>query len=565
MKIIWWAWFRRRLGATVLIAAVAWGGAVRAETPARALVVVGPWGDMFRWQPALHATGLMYDDAYRAMNVYHGGVRVYGLPATAEEYAKYSTIVLANMDAPTLGPKQLAMLQAFVERGGGLVVLGGEWAFARGGYADTALAEMLPVTMPEEYRIPVDRAGSLLAAGPTASWKADVSFGDQPRAYYTQTLVPKSGAVVELKAGDAPAIVSGRFGKGRVVACGLTIHGTAQEGQVPFWDWAEWPKVLGAAIDWSAADASAPPTAASSLKPLTEEDIRQVQFRFQPLTEEFVNRFAAAPTAQAAQVIFEHLFAAEPVRVPLTQAVVDGLARYAEPAWEKSLRRWCDSLNPESGHRNAAIELLGASRAPEAAAVIVPLLGDVDAQAAAIDGLRRLGDPQHIAILSALYDRLLPKTDFRNPDGKSANGPPAQRAGVAAVHAAAALYALGEPAGPARMAELYREIHLLRRIMANAAKRRVGDTDAQGQAIRKAIVEKRDDLRQLEAFLLRVAGPVPETGWQAFLEFARQATEPTEVRWTVEAMLRTADGDWSAASDAADGIVRRVARKPTAK
>jgi uncharacterized membrane protein len=536
-----------------------------AETPPRALVVVGPWGDLFRWQPALHSAGLLYDDAYRAMNVYHGGVRVYGLPATADEYAKYSTIVLANMDAPTLGPKQLALLQEFVERGGGLVVLGGEWAFARGGYADTPLAQILPVTMPVENRIPVDRGGALLVAAPAPSWKIDVSFGEQPRAYYTQTLVPKPGAVVELKAGEAPAIVSGRFGKGRVVACALTIHGTPQDGRLPFWDWAAWPQVLGAAIDWSAADAPATPSAASSLKPLSEEDIRQVQFHFQPLTEEFVNRFAAAPSAPAAQVIFEHLFAAEPVRVPLTQAVVDGLARYAEPSWEKSLRRWCDSLNPESRHRNAAIELLGAARAPDAAAVLVPLLGDVDAQPAAIDGLRRLGDPQHIAILSALYERLLPKTDFRNPDGKSASGPPAQRAGVAAVHAAAALYALGEPTGPARMAGLYRDIRLLRRIMANAAKRRVADTDAQGQGIRKAIIEKRDDLRQLEAFLLSVAGPVPEVARPALVEFARTATDDAEVRWTVEAMVQTPGGDWSAATNATDGIVRRVARTPSTK
>ena len=31
-----------------------------------ALVVVGPWGDEFRWREALHAQGIGYDDAYRA-------------------------------------------------------------------------------------------------------------------------------------------------------------------------------------------------------------------------------------------------------------------------------------------------------------------------------------------------------------------------------------------------------------------------------------------------------------------------------------------------------------------
>lgn len=165
-----------------------------ADAPAalpKALVVVGPWGDMFRWREAMHSGGLLYEDAYRAMNVYHGGVRMYGLPQTPEQFAGYSTVVLANMDALALGPKWLAMLREFVDQGGGLVVLGGEWAYTRGGYADTPLAEMLPVDMPPEHQIPVDRAGTLLKAEATSTWPSDYAFDKSPRAFYSQTLVPR--------------------------------------------------------------------------------------------------------------------------------------------------------------------------------------------------------------------------------------------------------------------------------------------------------------------------------------------------------------------------------------
>src|SRR5262249_54102204 len=160
-------------------------------------------------------------------------------------------------------------------------------------------------------------------------------------------------------------------------------------------------------------------------------------------------------------------------------------------------------------HRNAAIELLGACHGPAAGARLLELLADPDAVAAAIDGLRHLDDPKHALILQSLFDRSVALADFRVYGTPRAFQIDATRQGVIAVRAAAALYALGEEQGTTRMAGLYREIRLLRRIHANAAKRRVGDTDTQGQNIREAIIKKTDDLRALEAYLLAVAGPIP--------------------------------------------------------
>lgn len=525
----------------------------------KALVVVGPWGDMFRWREAMHAGGVLYEEALRVMNVYHGGVRVYGLPQTAEQLAGYSTVVLVNMDAPTLGEKNLALLRDFVHGGGGLVVLGGEWAFQRGGYADTVLAEMLPVEMPAEDRIPVNRAGDALQLAASSSLPQDLDFAAAPRSYYAHTLAAKPGTIVELHVGDRPAIVSGKFGEGRVTACGLTIHGKSSADATPFWDWAEWPRLLGHVVDATASTRAPADMAASSLKPLSAEEISQVQLRFQPLTAEFAERFAASPTAPAAAALFDQLFADKPVRVKITPAVVAALASFAQPEWEKPLLKWTDSLNPEAAHRNAAIELLGAARGTGAGSRLLELLADTDVAPAALDGLRRLDDPKHLPLLLSLYERNLAAADFRTYGTPGAFSPGALRSGIVAVRAAAALYALGDPQGTARLAGLFREIRLLRRIHSNAAKRRVGDTDAQGQAIRANIIKKAEDLSELNTYLLEVAGPIPVRARAAFIDYAQSAADDSEIHWLTAGLLRSTDQDWSPLAGAKDGIVRRIA------
>lgn len=526
----------------------------------KALVVVGPWGDMFKWREAMHAGGMLYDDAYRAMNVYHGGVRMYGLPQTPEQLAGYSTVVLANIDAPVLGEKWLKMLRDFVDQGGGIVVLGGEWAYTRGGYTGTPLAEMLPVEMSNEYPIPVDRAGAPLKAESGSNLPSDLAFDKAPRSFYSHTLTPKNGAKVELRVGERAAIVSGSFGKGRVVACALTIHGKPPEGTLAFWEWQDWPRMLGHVVDRSAANRQAAATSSSPLKPLSADEVNQVKFRFQPLTAEFVERFAAAPNAETAAIVFEQLFAEKPIRVALSPAIVAALARFAEPAWEKPLLKWSDGLNPEATHRNAAIELLGASRGPAAAERLLKLLPDTDVTPAVVDGLRRLDDPKHLPVLRSLYDSTLSTADFRRMGTPGWNSPTAMRQGVVAAHAAAALYALGDPQGTERMAKLYAEFKLLRRICANAAKRRVADTDPTGIAIRAAIYTKADDMRRLEAFMLDVAGPIPARGREAFVDYAKRAADDAEIHWLTSALLRSTNDDWSQLAAAQDGILRRIAQ-----
>ncbi len=71
-----------------------------------------------------------------------------GFPRTREELFKYRAIILGSIEANFFTPDQLRMIADFVgDRGGSLLMLGGQRSFAEGGYAGTPVAEVLPVVM----------------------------------------------------------------------------------------------------------------------------------------------------------------------------------------------------------------------------------------------------------------------------------------------------------------------------------------------------------------------------------------------------------------------------------
>jgi uncharacterized membrane protein len=71
---------------------------------------------------------------------------VAGFPKTREELFAYRAVILGSVEASFFTLEQMRMLADFVgERGGGLLFLGGRRAFAEGGYAETPLADVMPV------------------------------------------------------------------------------------------------------------------------------------------------------------------------------------------------------------------------------------------------------------------------------------------------------------------------------------------------------------------------------------------------------------------------------------
>ncbi len=74
-----------------------------------------------------------------------------GFPDTIAELTAFDAIVLSDIGANAFTEQQLTWIDQWIgQRGGGLLMVGGPRSFAAGGWHDSPLAEMLPITMREE-------------------------------------------------------------------------------------------------------------------------------------------------------------------------------------------------------------------------------------------------------------------------------------------------------------------------------------------------------------------------------------------------------------------------------
>jgi uncharacterized membrane protein len=164
-----------------------------------------------------------------------------GFPTRREDLFRYRAVILGSIEASFFTGDQLRMLADFVSRrGGGLIALGGRSALAEGGYADTPLGEVLPVTLrrplDHETEVPaVDLSPRLTAAGKVhpalqlgATEDATARWDSMPSLTSVNTLGSvKPGATVLLTGrtgtGSAtqPMLVVQRFGRGTAALLGV--------------------------------------------------------------------------------------------------------------------------------------------------------------------------------------------------------------------------------------------------------------------------------------------------------------------------------------------------------
>jgi hypothetical protein len=153
---------------------------------------------------------------------------------------KYEVYILGDLDSSVFSRKELEDLAEAVSRGAGLIMLGGFHSFGPGGYAETPLADVLPVRMERLERQPLGSpvASDLHLPGPLRMMPTQIGRGhfslllgatpQESLAIWNQLPPleganrlgePKPGA---LKLATTPQgqtlLVSHNFGRGRVMA-----------------------------------------------------------------------------------------------------------------------------------------------------------------------------------------------------------------------------------------------------------------------------------------------------------------------------------------------------------
>jgi uncharacterized membrane protein len=74
-----------------------------------------------------------------------------GFPARAEDLFAYQALIIGSVEAGYFTPAQQALIHDFVDRrGGGLLLLGGQFAMADGGWNASKLTDLLPTELPTQ-------------------------------------------------------------------------------------------------------------------------------------------------------------------------------------------------------------------------------------------------------------------------------------------------------------------------------------------------------------------------------------------------------------------------------
>ncbi|HEY7336385.1 MAG TPA: glutamine amidotransferase [Bryobacteraceae bacterium] len=163
-----------------------------------------------------------------------------GFPSRPEDLFAYQGLIIGSLEAGYFTPGQQEMIREFVDRrGGGLLLLGGQFALADGGWNASSLTDLLPTTLPTQpgtfHREADPRNGTTHAVAELALAGADsvvTRLVDDPAANaakwkklpylmdYEDPGLAKPGAVVLAntitpEGRRVPLLVTQNFGQGR--------------------------------------------------------------------------------------------------------------------------------------------------------------------------------------------------------------------------------------------------------------------------------------------------------------------------------------------------------------
>jgi uncharacterized membrane protein len=187
--------------------------------------------------PTLHLVSMLRTTENK---IYRQGVSAsteleQGFPAKAEELFAYDGVIIGNVEIGYFTPAQQELIREFANRrGGGVLFLGGRAALSDGGYANSPLAEMLPVTLPnrrgtferEHTSVALTGAGreNIITRLEDHLGKNAERWKQMPQIADVQELgSAKPAALVLLETagrGRTPLLVIQNYGRGRVAVLG---------------------------------------------------------------------------------------------------------------------------------------------------------------------------------------------------------------------------------------------------------------------------------------------------------------------------------------------------------
>jgi uncharacterized membrane protein len=184
-------------------------------------------------------------------------------PLSSEDLAPYGAVVLSDVPADTfllhpdtlskskVRPNSLREIADYVERGGGLLMVGGYMSFSgfegKARYQNTVLADVLPVNMLGTD----DRIEMPEGAAPEVVMSHAVLEDVEPKwpiflGY--QRLVAKSDSQTLMTIGNDPFLVLGQYGKGRVAA--FASDCSPHWGPPEFLNWPSYSTFWSRLIEW---------------------------------------------------------------------------------------------------------------------------------------------------------------------------------------------------------------------------------------------------------------------------------------------------------------------------
>ena len=173
------------------------------------------------------------------------------LPTSFDEMFDYDLLVINDVDAESLTDFGQHVTHEFVKAGGSLLVLGGPYAFGNDGFQKTGLADLLPVSISEKSSglTPANPPAQVKVA-PSARILKDAGLPGGGCCFWLQNVQPKDGAWVEMTAGQAPLLVCGRYGQGKVAIVAGSVLGNSSKQATGFWQTNDWVNALSRVIHW---------------------------------------------------------------------------------------------------------------------------------------------------------------------------------------------------------------------------------------------------------------------------------------------------------------------------